>query len=506
MLPAHITANRARSVVIETLLHEDSGLDASKVALIDRMDLKGRVLSVYTTDGQSHSVTLPKSVSPEELQEELDTLVKASDFERFRNAVATTMALKVDSATMNAALDSLASRLKGEPGEPGASVENVELQGDELVFTLTNGETFSTEAPRGAPGEKGEDGQDGAEGDHIVSADLRPEPEGDKIVFTTARGAEISMLAPPGPAGPEGPEGPAGPGGKQGLQGPGYSPNISRSGNRLIFQWANPATGDQRNPSVTLPDPIPGPAGPQGPTGPAGQVGPAGPKGDAGAPGAPGPQGPPGEAGPVGPKGDSVIGPAGPAGPKGEPGNPSALVLVGVGRPDTPSTLSPENRSAVANALVGATFTSTDGAGAGAWAWVKTPTGWQVTYGDTGWRNITHMVSLPATRSWASGIAGLFVRRELGQIHLSIRGLVASSTGNATIYQLPAGWRTIKSLTDLHSVPAMNDVGNGFMGKITFWDGTNIESKAAVSGARFDTVFSIPARDPWPVVLPGAAV
>lgn len=119
MLSAHITANRARSVVIETLLHEDSGLDASKVALIDHMDLKGKVLSVHTTDGKVHSVTLPKSVTPEALQEELDTLVKASDFERFKNAVATTMALKVDSATMNAALDSLASRLKGEPGEPG---------------------------------------------------------------------------------------------------------------------------------------------------------------------------------------------------------------------------------------------------------------------------------------------------------------------------------------------------------------------------------------------------
>lgn len=133
MLPAHITANRARSIVIEALLHEDSGLDASKIALIDHMNLKGKVLSIHTTDGKVHSVTLPKSVSPEELQEELDTLVKASDFERFKNAVATTMALKVDSATMNAALDSLASRLKGEPGEPGAPGEKGDAPTEEDI-------------------------------------------------------------------------------------------------------------------------------------------------------------------------------------------------------------------------------------------------------------------------------------------------------------------------------------------------------------------------------------
>lgn len=265
MLSAHITANRARSVVIETLLHEGSGLDASKIALIDHMDLKGKVLSVHTTDGQNHSVTLPKSVSPEELQEELGTLVKASDFERFKNAVATTMALKVDSATMNAALDSLASRLKGEPGEPGASVENVELQGDELVFTLTNGETFATEAPRGAPGEKGE------EGDHIVDAELRPEPEGDKIVFTTAQGAEISMLAPAGPAGergPEGPVGPAGPIGQPGRDGRDASAPTLSVGEVATLPATSPATagisGEAPNYVLNLGIPAPGGVGDEG--------------------------------------------------------------------------------------------------------------------------------------------------------------------------------------------------------------------------------------------------
>ncbi len=117
------------------------------------------------------------------------------------------------------------------------------------------------------------------------------------------------------------------------------------------------------------------------------------------------PQGAKGEAGQ---KGESVVGPPG---PKGEPGNPAALVLVGVGRPDTPSTLSPENQTAVANALVGATFTSTDGAGVGAWAWVKTPKGWQVTYGDTGWRDFSGLLKTSdAVPQWAPGT--LLARRQ----------------------------------------------------------------------------------------------
>lgn len=334
-----------------------------------------------------------------------------------------------------------------------------------------------------------------------------PDPVTGEYVTKGDRGEQ----GPKGEQGETGPMGPAGPQGEQGPQGPGFAASVYRVGNSLRFSWGNPRTGESKTLSVSLPDPIPGPIGPkgdQGETGPVGPVGPAGPRGERGEVGPPGPQGLRGERGEIGltgPQGPTgLTGPVGPTGPKGEPGNPAAMVLVGVGRPDTPSTLSPENQTAVANALVGATFTSTDGAGVGAWAWVKTPTGWQVTYGDTGWRNITPMVSLPATRSWASGAAGLFIRRELGQIHLSIRGLVASSAGKAGIYQLPAGWRTIKNLTDMHSVPAMNDAGNGFMGKITFWDGTWIESKAAVSGARFDTVCSMPARDLWPAVLPGA--
>lgn len=302
-------------------------------------------------------------------------------------------------------------------------------------------------------------GKPGADGVGLASIAT----EGGELVFTLTDGSESRIPVPqgvpgePGPSGEPGPVGPVGPAGERGEPGP---------------------------PGADGRDGAPGPAGPKGDPGPAGQTGPAGPKGDTGAPGA--------------------TGPAGPAGPKGEPGNPAVLVLVGAGRPDTPSTLSPENRTAVADALVGATFTSTDGAGTGAWAWVKTPTGWQVTYGDTGWRNVTSLVNLPASASWVSGTAGFFIRRELGQVSISIRGATFSSTATTRLYTLPRGWASHKDFTNMISFPLMNDAGNSFTGKVTFWDGVYVEVKPASAGARADTFFSIPARDQWPVVLPGA--
>lgn len=209
--------------------------------------------------------------------------------------------------------------------------------------------------------------------------------EGGELVFTLTDGTESRLPAPqgvpgePGPAGEPGPMGPAGPAGERGEPGP-------------------PGTdGKDGQPGR---DGLDGATGPAGPQGPAGEPGPTGPKGDTGAPGPTGPAGPPGS-----------------TGPKGEPGNPSALVLVGVGRPDTPTTLSPENQAAVANAPVGATFTSTDGAGVGAWTWVKTTTGWQVAYGDTGWRDFSGLLKTSdAVPQWAPRT--LLARRQGSQVEM----------------------------------------------------------------------------------------
>lgn len=307
---------------------------------------------------------------------------------------------------------------------------------------------------------------------------------GGELIFTLTNGSETRIPVPqgvPGPVGPAGPAGesgaigpagPAGPAGERGEQGPAGEPGPK---------------GDRGEPGLQ------GPAGVAGQTGATGATGPAGP---AGTKGDTGPAGPAGATGPAGP--------TGPTGAKGETGNPSAMTLVGAGRPDTPATLSSTNQTAVANAPVGATFTSTDGAGTGAWAWVKTPTGWEPTYADTGWRDITSLATLPTNVSWATGVAGVFVRRQGGLLTVVIRGLTTTTRMSVIhLLTLPIGFRASKNATDMTSIPTLNDGGDAFTGKITFWDGSYLQAKT-VAAARLDTQFTLPVRDPWPATQPGA--
>ena len=78
-------------------------------------------------------------------------------------------------------------------------------------------------------------------------------------------------------------------------------------------------------------------------------------------------------------------------GGKGDKGDPGAVptaadyTIVGIGRPDIPSTMDTTIASKVSTAPIGCEFISTDGPH-GAWRWQKTTAGWTVLLGDTGWR------------------------------------------------------------------------------------------------------------------------
>lgn len=419
--------------------------------------------------------------------------------------------------------DGTESRIPVPQGIPGTGVDSITLQGSELVFTLTDGSETRLPAPKGTPGVAGV----GISTITLVDGEL---------VFTLTDGAESRLPAPKGEPGEDG---------KDGVSPP--APTLS-VGNVATLPNGSTATasitGASPDYALTLgiPQGAPGAKGDKGdrgdrgdtPTITAGTVStlPAGASATAdmvptaggyalnlglpaGASGANGKDAatPTLAVGTVstGTASASITGTAPnfvlnltmPAGDKGETGNPSAMTLVGAGRPDTPATLSTANQTAVANAPVGATFTSTDGAGTGAWAWVKTPTRWEPTYADTGWRDITSLATLPANVSWATGVAGVFVRRQGGLLTVVIRGLT-TTTRMSIIYllNLPTGFRASKNATDMTSIPTLNDAGDAFTGKITFWDGVQLQAKT-VGATRLDAQFTIPARDPWPSTQPG---
>lgn len=205
-----------------------------------------------------------------------------------------------------------------------------------------------------------------------------------------------------------------------------------------------------------------GPAGPQGPQGERGPVGPQGPTGPVGPAGPVGPQGVKGDTGATGPanvltigtvtggatagatltgeapaqtlslvlpKGDTGDrGDAGPQGPPGVVSSASAYVIIGPGRPDVPSTTA---GTITGREPVGAEYRSTDGAGVGAYVWMKRPGGkWEVTDGDTGWRDVTALAS-----GWHANYANEFrilARRTDSTAMLKMGPLTASTGGGVS--------------------------------------------------------------------------
>ena len=129
--------------------------------------------------------------------------------------------------------------------------------------------------------------------------------------------------------------------------------------------------------------------------------------------------------------------PKGDPGVKGDPGAPgvvssaSAYVIVGPGRPDTPSTTGGTITGAEP---VGAEYRSTDGAGVGAFRWVKRPGGtWAVVDGDTGWRNVDALIT-----GWTAD--GVYMRR-IGNV-VQWGGRVTPATGaQRQITTLPPGFQ-----------------------------------------------------------------
>ena len=124
------------------------------------------------------------------------------------------------------------------------------------------------------------------------------------------------------------------------------------------------------------------------------------------------------------PKGDR--GDRGETGPPGVVSSASSYVLVGPGRPDTPSTT---GGVITGSEPVGAEFRSQDGAQVGAFVWMKRPGGaWAVTDGDTGWRDVTALAS-----GWHANYANGFriLARRTDSMAMLKLGLMNATVGGA---------------------------------------------------------------------------
>lgn len=134
----------------------------------------------------------------------------------------------------------------------------------------------------------------------------------------------------------------------------------------------------------------------------------------------------------------SLKGGRGDKGDRGAPGaltNASSYHIVGPGRPDVPSSTA---GTITGNEPVGATYYSEDGAGVGAYAWRRRPDRkWEVTDGDTGWRNVGDLLISP----WTTAIIPLLrIRRTTTAAYLHVQ-YNAKPVPSGAVLIIPSGFR-----------------------------------------------------------------
>lgn len=174
--------------------------------------------------------------------------------------------------------------------------------------------------------------------------------------------------------------------------------------------------------------------------------------------------------------------------------------IMGAGRPDTPSTLSAEHQTAVANALIGTVFVSTDGGGINAWQWVKRANGWICTDVDSGWRNITSLVPADLFDT-AQSSRYMHVRRINNVIYYRFRFL-RGGTGRVLVDLPPEFQQDSPSAAAGVLIP--NDAGDP-AGKMQFGTTGGLEWKPRATTPAFG-IFSSTAKNlTLPAVWSGIA-
>ena len=195
-------------------------------------------------------------------------------------------------------------------------------------------------------------------------------------------------------------------------------------------------------------------------------------------------------------KGDQGI--KGDTGAPGVVSSASSYVLVGPGRPDTPSTTGGVITGAEP---VGAEFRSQDGAQVGAWVWRKRPGNvWAVVDGDTGWRRLDGSTTYPPT----SDAKGLLARRTSQGVAYQWQTYL--NNGVVQGWKVPSGFQPggvglDPSNNVPFAAPTVHENSNTPTGAALFWQG---EMRLRGNGFAKGGTQAFCA-DPWPSApLPGA--
>ena len=175
----------------------------------------------------------------------------------------------------------------------------------------------------------------------------------------------------------------------------------------------------------------------------------------------------------------------------------AALQLIG-GR-ELYGTGSPEG---VITAAVGTYYNDTAGT-LGAWRWQKRTgagnTGWVVTVGDTGWRDITSLL----VNGWTGAAGSVLALRTADAVHVSFEALSGAAATAGTALTLPVGYRSRAGRSSrllFHTATPALKRFLAYDSGIVAYNGTVPDA----SGANYG-IGTFPAAPAWPTSLPGTA-
>lgn len=128
-------------------------------------------------------------------------------------------------------------------------------------------------------------------------------------------------------------------------------------------------------------------------------------------------------------------------------------------------------------------------------------TGWQMTYGDTGFRELSAALS----NGWT--VTSLLIRRVNSTVHMHIYNLKATSATNATFYTLPSGFKLTLGSNGMY-IPASKTLASttsdGLIG-VTSTSGAMFSQGSYAGFTASQMLASWSTSDSWPSSLPGSA-
>ena len=153
-------------------------------------------------------------------------------------------------------------------------------------------------------------------------------------------------------------------------------------------------------------------------------------------------------------------------------------------------------------APVGSVYTDS-AATNGAIRWIKASgtgnTGWRVEYGDTGWRDLTHLLS----DAWSVSSGGYVrIRRSYNTVMVAFKGLQSTAGSNGNTVELPVGFRPIDNPTAVEW-PADGYQKDRYSSASTWWLRISGITEGAITAPGVVNVLSFPAAAVWPSSLPG---